>query len=98
MPYSHRVFSLSMVDLEPVLVGFASQIPDGRCLAEFPAPAVPTASLETGEAEQRRSSEGTKLRLPAAMAAHQREIHKMSNKVPLKASASLILLLQGDVM
>lgn len=56
-------------------------LPDGRwCLAKFPAPAVPTASLEMGGAEQRRSTKGTKVRLPAGMAAHQREIHKMSNK------------------
>lgn len=51
-----------------------------------------------GGAEERRSSRGKKLRLPAGMAAHQRagEIYKMSNKVPLKVPGLLISLLQED--
>lgn len=63
---------------------------------KFPARAVPTDNLEMGGAEERRGNKGTELRLPAGMAAHQRarEIYKMSNKVPLKASGLLILLLQ----
>lgn len=64
--------------------------------ASFPAHAVPTDNLEMGVVDASSSNKG--MRLPSGMAAHQRarKICKMSNKITLKVSGLLILLLQGN--
>lgn len=59
---------------------------------------VPTDNLEMGVVDVSSSNKGMKLRLPSGMAAHQRarKIYKMSNKITLKVSGLLILLLQEN--
>lgn len=61
--------------------------------------AIPTDNLEMGVVDVSSSNKGMKLRLPSGMAAHQRarKIYKMSNKITLKVSGLLILLLQENV-
>lgn len=59
---------------------------------------VPTDNLEMGAVDVRSSNKGMKLGLPSGMAAHQRarKIYKMSNKITLKVSGLLVLLLQEN--
>lgn len=66
--------------------------------AGFPAHAVPTDNLEMGVVDASSSNKGMRLQLPSGMAAHQRarKICKMSNKMSLKVSGLLILLLHGN--
>lgn len=51
-----------------------------------------------GAVDVSSSNKGMKVRLPSGMAAHQRarKIYEMSNKITLKVSGLLILLLQGS--
>lgn len=59
---------------------------------------VPTGALGMGAGDVSSGSEGWRLRLPPAMAAHQRaaEIYKTSCKIAFKVSGLLILLLQEN--